>query len=124
MFKLTSSFVRPNGAGFVWSYARDAHRIGIGSTGGINELAGETQPLSRAEFERDLRLAWHWTNDITIFSLEGCVQQGFLEKLLDFEWDQIMLEPLQQARKIDRWRVGFQMSLWLFSYTLCVLSPD
>jgi len=38
------------------------------------------------ELSRDLLLASGVTRDIFVFSLEGCVRQGFLERLLDFDW--------------------------------------
>jgi hypothetical protein len=42
--------------------------------------------LSWDELDRDLRLASHWSNDIYIHSLEGCVGQGFLSRLRTFDW--------------------------------------
>jgi hypothetical protein len=113
---LYSSFLGENSAGVIWSYGKDSRSIAVGSTGGGVELPKPIAVLSWEDFERDLLLAWRWSNDIYIFSLEGCIQQGFLEKLLAFEWDRIILAPSSQARKIDGWRISFQMVLWFLSY--------
>ena len=34
--------------------------------------------------------------DIAIFSLEGCVEQGFLERLGTFDWEKPLVLPMQQ----------------------------
>jgi hypothetical protein len=65
------------------SFGPEARAIGIGSTGGgVDPLP----KLGWSRFERDLRLASGWCDDVSIFSLEGCVEQGFLPRLLDFDW--------------------------------------
>ncbi|RPI78352.1 MAG: hypothetical protein EHM41_25245, partial [Chloroflexi bacterium] len=54
-----SSYLRPYGPGFIWSYGQDGASIGIGSTGGGVDLGVlETRPLTWKELSRDLRLAW------------------------------------------------------------------
>ena len=45
------------------------------------------------ELVRDLRLARHWSDELLIHSLEGCVQQGFLGRLRSFEWGQAATPP-------------------------------
>ena len=92
---LYSSFARPHGAGFVWSYAPEAKAIGIGvtSAGVDTGMPVDSPPLTWDELERDLRLAWAWTDDMFIYSLEGCVRQGFFPRLKAFIWDQ----PISRA---------------------------
>jgi hypothetical protein len=85
---LYSSFVRPHGAGLLESYGAQARSIGVGSTGGGVELpgAGAAPPLSWEELSSDLRRARRLCADLHVFSLEGCVAQGFLARLRDFDW--------------------------------------
>jgi hypothetical protein len=110
---LYSSELRPRGPGILWSYGADADSVGVGNTGGGVELGpvGET-PLDWEEFARDLRLAWRRCDDIHVFCLEGCVRQGFLERLQGFDWDGPVEEPLEQARRVDTVRRAVQAGLW------------
>ena len=111
---LYSSFVRPGGEGFLWSYAPAAEAIGIGSTGGGVEIEGlgDSRPLDWDEFSRDLRLAQRCSDDLFIFSLEGCVRQGFLSRLKAFDWDAPVYAPLRMARSVDLIRRAFRAILW------------
>jgi LPXTG-motif cell wall-anchored protein len=111
---LYTSFVRPDGAGFLWSYAPEAQSIGVGSTGGGVDIGMNlgARLLSWSEFSRDLRLAWYWNDDIFIFSLEGCVHQGFLDKIATFEWDHPILSPAESAARVEGWRGMLQTVLW------------
>jgi hypothetical protein len=114
---LYSSFLRPWGSGLIWSYGKEGNPIAVGSTGGGVELPGPfDEPLTWDELQRDLRLAWHWSDEIFIFSLEGCVQQGYLSKLVTFEWDHIILEPGSRAARVDHWRMSLRFTLWLVKY--------
>ena len=83
---LYSSFMRPDGASVLWSYAPEADAIGVGNTGGGVDVQGviDVEPLRWDEFARDLRLCTMHEKPIHIFSLEGCVRQGFLERLETF----------------------------------------
>lgn len=119
---ILTSFLRPYGPGFIWSYAPDSTSIGIGSTGGGVDLGVlETRPLSWKELARDLRLAWVYSNDIHIFSLEGCIRQGFLAKLKDFEWDQPIIDPEEMTAQVNAWRAGLQSALWISGHPLPIL---
>lgn len=111
---LYSSLFRPYGPGLLWSYAPDAQSVGLGVTGGGVEIEGVTTspPLTWDEFARDLLLAYHWTDDIHIFSLEGCVQQGFLAELADFDWEQTVVPPLESAAQVKRMRQALRTALW------------
>lgn len=81
---LYSSLLGPLGASVVEAWAPRCRAVGVGSTGGgIDPLP----KLTWEALERDLRVAARACGDVSIFSLEGCVQQGFLARLLDFDWD-------------------------------------
>ncbi|MBC7261989.1 MAG: hypothetical protein H5T63_08245 [Chloroflexi bacterium] len=125
---LYSSLFRPYGPGLLWSYAPDAQSVGLGVTGGGVEIEGVTTspPMDWDEFSRDLLLAHHWTDDIHIFSLEGCVQQGFLAKLADFDWAQPVLPPVKSAAQVKRMRQALRSALWASAHpwlvTMALLS--
>lgn len=117
-----TSFLRPHGPGILWSYASDAQSIGVGSTGGGVQVAGlsDVPPLRWEELARDLRLARRWSDDIHIFSLEGCLQQDFLQRLIDFDWDGPVEIPYESARVIDRLRKGLRVILWISVHPLLI----
>jgi hypothetical protein len=111
---LYSSFLGQLGVGMLWSYASQAESIGVGSTGGGVEIGDlPTTILAWEDFARDLRLASYHTTNIHIFSLEGCVQQGYLEQLIDFDWAAHVDIPRQQASTVNRLRWLLQAILWL-----------
>jgi hypothetical protein len=85
---LYTSFMRTLGPGLLWSYGPEAQAIAVGTTGGGPDIPGHPQmpSLSWDEFARDLRLARHFAEQIYVHSLEGCVWQGFLERLRTFDW--------------------------------------
>jgi hypothetical protein len=89
VWMLYTSFARTIGPGILWAYGPQAEAIAVGTTGGGPDVEGHPQmpALSWDEFARDLRLAAHWTDEVYVHSLEGCVWQGFLERLHDFEWE-------------------------------------
>lgn len=107
--------LRPHGAGILASYAPQAQAVALGVTGGGVQADGlpVAPPLTWDEFSRDLRLAWSWCDRLYIFSLEGCVQQGFLERLKTFTWDQPILLPQEARAVIDGWRSTLVSALWL-----------
>ncbi len=119
---LYTSFLRPRGPGILWGYAPDTQSVGVGSTGGGVEIGGigDVPPLDWDEFSRDLRLALRWSDDVHIFSLEGCVRQGFLTRLKTFDWDQPVTAPLEMARQVERWRRALRMVLWASAHP-CIL---
>lgn len=100
---LYTSFTPSIGPGLLWSYGRHAGGIGLGSTGGGVTMEGlvDTRSLTWEQFERDLLLAAHLRPEVYIFSLEGCVSQGFLPRLLDFDWHSQVTVPHSKARMVN-----------------------
>lgn len=120
---LYTSFFRPYGQAVLWNYAKDARTVAIGITGGGIKMDGIKQPppLTWAEFSRDLQLAYQRTKDIHIFSLEGCIDQGFLPRLVNFDWG-------RSARPAHPWnelvmllRMLMRMALWASAHPLAVV---
>jgi len=123
VFMLYSSFLRPDGAGVLWNYAPETRAVGIGNTGGGVEISGEINPppLSWQEFRRDLLLARHMNKTIYVFCLEGCVKQGFLTLLKNFNWEQPVDLPQASANKVARIRRWLRVVLWLSAHPLLLV---
>jgi hypothetical protein len=121
---LYSSMFRPYGHGILWSYAPQAGSVGLGVTGGGVQIQGMavTPALNWEELSRDLRLARHWTDDIHVFSLEGCVEQGFLGRLKTFDWQQPTAISSQVAKMVERVRRLLYAILWASARPMLVLA--
>jgi hypothetical protein len=123
VWMLYSSFLKSWGVGYLWSYAPQAQAIGIGITGGGVDISDlKLKSLSWQELSRDLRLAWYWTNNLYVFSLEGCVRQGYLVKLKSFAWDQPILFPEESAARVSAGRNTLQGLLWISKNFLAILA--
>jgi hypothetical protein len=113
------------GPGILWTYAPKAQAAGVGSTGGGPDIPGHPQvpALDWDELARDLRLARHWCDDLLIHSLEGYVQQGFLERLRSFDWDQAeAVTPPKTAGLAAGFRSILIAILWASAHPWRVLS--
>lgn len=94
---LYTSFVRPYGPGLLDLYAEHFPAVAIGVTGGgVEEGLRPPPSLSWDEFARDLRIARRHTDDLHVFSLEGCVDRGWLARLATFDWN--VHEPVPEFR--------------------------
>jgi hypothetical protein len=125
VWMLYSSVMRRIGPALLWVYGAEAKAIAVGTTGGGPDIPGHPQipALSWDELARDLALASRWTNDIYIHSLEGCVSNGFLERLQSYE-----VQPAPEAPRgvlvVRALRAALRMELWgtaLPRWTLGVL---
>jgi len=85
---LYSSMYRPFGPALIESYGPEAGAIGVGSTGGgvdfgdIDLIA----PLSWQELVRDLSMARQLGVPVHVISLEGCVSEDHLSRLVSMTW--------------------------------------
>lgn len=114
---LYSSFMRPIGDGILLGYGRQAGGVGIGSTGGgvVVEGTVDPTPLTWAELEHDLRLAYQLNDHLYIFSLEGCVMHGYLEKIAAMDWFAPEIASETQRRKVQTARTLGTGLLWLLA---------
>jgi hypothetical protein len=112
-----SSFFRPWGAALLWSYAKPGEAVGVGLTGGGVEIAGYRipPPLSWEELARDLAIAQRSGRPVHIFSLEGCLEQGFLDHIDRHDWSQTAQPPLPWAPLVAAGRGLLQTLLWLLA---------
>jgi hypothetical protein len=118
---LYTSFTPGIGPALLWSYAPDAQGIAVGITGSGAEPEGLAEPLSWEQLARDLRLAGRWRDEVFVYSLEGCVHQGFLAQLRGFDWGQVITPPLNAARGLMGLRKGLQAVLWASAHPTLVV---
>lgn len=116
------------GPALVYSYGKDAQVIAIGSTSTGNDSAmnAKFHPLNWEEFEKDLITASHFTHIIGVYSLEGCVYQGFLQHLKNFDWDQTVVISSESINQVAHFRkvVGFLiwiLSAWIYIFIVLIL---
>jgi hypothetical protein len=112
---LYTSFARPVGAGMIWSLGPHAQAIAIGSTDGDGTPGVASGPLNWNESSRDLIVASHFTRQIGIYDLEGCVRQHFLSRLLSFDWNQSVVIPEQSVRRAALFGFVIRSMLWIAS---------
>jgi hypothetical protein len=60
-------------------------------------------------------VAHHFSRVIGVYSLNGCVEQGFLHRLLSVDWGQTVLIPSAAVEKAERLRRRVQTVIWIGS---------
>ena len=120
VFMLYSSFNHEIGAATIWQYGPDAQVVAVGSTASSGDAAMDARypPLNWEEFSRDLIVAHHFSPTVGVYSLEGCVRQGFMPKLKAMDWTQEVVIPGAAVKKGMQVRHGVQAILWLASHLL------
>lgn len=104
----------------VWSYGADAQTLAVGSTLGTGDpqIDAKFGPLHWDEFSRDLLVASHFSSEVGVYSLEGCLRQGFLPRLKTIDWHQDVTIPASSLATIRRFRMTVQAILWTASHLL------
>jgi hypothetical protein len=122
---LYSSFFPSIGDAVLWSYAHQAEGIGIGSTGGGVELkSGEPlATLSWNDLRKDLLIAKSFSPNIYIFSLEGCVANDYLDRIIKLDWNGFIQIPEKKGKMISSLRSILQTFLWILSHPLGIIIP-
>lgn len=117
---LYSSMFDRAGEAILWSYAREIDAVGVGSTGGGVSIEGlpTLHKMRWLDLKRDLLIAAHHASHLYIFSLEGCVEQNFLDRLETLDWQSPQPLPTQKAREITLFRRVFQYTLWMLSHPI------
>ncbi|MFZ0808233.1 MAG: hypothetical protein WAN03_18720 [Candidatus Sulfotelmatobacter sp.] len=115
-----SSFNHKAGAAMVWSYGQDTQGLVVGITlvSGNPTLDAKYGPLNWDEFSRDTIVASHFSNQVGVFNLEGCVRQGFLPRLQAMDWNQGVEIPAAALARMHRFRAVVQAILWTASHVL------
>jgi hypothetical protein len=106
----------------IWQYGPDAQVVTVGSTAGDPATGGKFGPLNWDEFTRDLIVASHFSRVLGVYSLEGCVQQGFLSRLTTMDWDRTVTIPAEANSKAIHLRARIQSVLWTASHIAYLLA--
>lgn len=117
---LYTNLTRPFGAALIWHYGPVAQTIAVGSTATSGDAAidAKNPPLNWEEFSRDLLVAHHFSPSIGIYSLEGCVRQGFIPRLIAMDWTRAVVIPAQSIKQSEQSSKGVHAILWLGSHLL------
>ena len=115
---LYTNYARFVGAGMIWQNGSHAQAIAIGVTSGDGPPGTGTGPLNWAELSRDLIVASHFTRQIGVYSLEGCVRQGFLPRLEEMDWGGSVVIPRRSASAAQRFGFLLRATLWAASNCL------
>lgn len=121
---LYSSFAPQLGAAMIWQFGTDAQLIAVGSTASSGDPAQDASspPLNWNEFSRDLLVAHHFSPVIGVYSLEGCVRQGFMPRLLSMDWGQPIVIPAAEVERTAHLSEAADAALWLFSHIFYFLA--
>ena len=129
VFMTYSNFNHQAGAAMVWSYGQETQALAVGSTLGSGNAAIDAKygPLNWEEFSRDTIVASHFSRQVGVYSLEGCVRQGFLPRLKAMDWNQGVEIPAAALRRMHRFRATVQGVLWTVSHllyfaTICLIA--
>ena len=110
---LYTSYAPNVGAGMIWTLGPHAQAIGVGSTEGAPGAGSLGAPLSWTQFSQALIVAAHFSHTVGIYSLEGCVQQGYLDRIESLDWGQSTLISSQQLRHADRMSRAVRAGIWI-----------
>jgi hypothetical protein len=112
---LYTSYARQVGAAMIWSLGPHAQSIAIGSTDGPMPAGSGSGPLDWDEFSRDLLVASHFSHDIGVYNLEGCVRQGFLPRIEAMNWSGSAVIPATAVTRAQRMGTALRTALWIGS---------
>ncbi len=115
---LYTSYARRVGAAMIWSLGPHAQSIAIGSTDGTLPAGSGSGPLNWDEFSRDLLVASHFSHDIGVYNLEGCVRQGFLPRIEAMNWSGSVIIPAASVTRAQRLGMALRVALWIGSRVL------
>jgi hypothetical protein len=113
-----TSFNHKAGAAIIWSYGPEAQAIAVGSTASSGDPAMDAKfpPLDWDELSRNLIVASHFSRVVGVYSLEGCVHQGFLPRLRTLDWNQSVIISASALRKARHVRHVVETVIWTASH--------
>ncbi len=115
-----TSYARPVGSAIILDLGPDAQGIVVGVTDGLSPAGTGFGPLDWDEFSSDLLVASHFAHHIGVYNLEGCVRQGFLQRLETMNWGAAVVIPAASVSRADRHVMAFGMALWIASHLACL----
>ena len=63
-------------------------------------------------------MAHHFSPIVGVYSLEGCVQQGFIPKLKTMDWTQPVVIPAESLKQAAQSKKGIHAVLWVGSHLI------
>jgi hypothetical protein len=112
---LYTSFNTKLDSALIWVYGPEAQAIAVGSTLG-SDSDRRFVPLTWEEFSRDLIVAHHFSDVVGVYSLEGCIRQGFFPRLVSMDWNREVVIPAESIRKAGQLRARIQRAIWIGSH--------
>lgn len=103
------------GSAVIYAYGPSAQTIAIGSTLGEGQPGQGYGPLSWNEFSDDLIVAGHFSKTVGVYSLEGCIRQGFLPRMNSLDWGRTVTIPVASLTRMHRFQMGIRRVLWIIS---------
>ena len=103
------------GAGLVWNYGPAAQVLAVGSTLADKNAGPGNGPLNWQELSNDLVVASHFTATVGIYSLEGCIRQGFLPQLATLDWGQTVTIPASAMKVTAQLHKRVRIAIWILS---------
>jgi hypothetical protein len=121
---LYTSLSEPFGAALIWAYGSEAQIVAVGSTALSGDSALDTKypPLTWEKFSRDLRVARHFAPVVGVYSLEGCVRQGFMPRLRTMDWSEPVVISAASVERATEFRAAVRAVLWVASRLLYFLA--
>ncbi len=112
-----SSMNRAAGSAFVWNYGKQtqmpAQALAVGTT--LDDRAAGLMALNWDDFSRDLIVASHFSKLVGVYSLEGCIRQGFLSRMASLDWSQTVTIPAEQVAAGQQYDRNLRHAIWIFS---------
>ena len=117
---LYTSFNQRLDSALIWVYGPYAQAIAVGCTTGPTSDPHFAR-LNWEEFSRDLMVANHFSHLIGVYNLEGSVQQGFLTRLKNVNWNESVTISAETVQRATQLRARVQRLLWMLSNLLYFL---
>jgi len=108
-----SSFNHAAGGGIPLIYGPQTQTLAVGTT--LDDKAAGLTALTWEEFSRDLIVASHFSHLVGIYSLEGCIRQGFLPRMIALDWSQTVTIPAEQVTAAEKFDRHLRHAIWIFS---------
>ena len=113
---LYTSFSHGAGPALIWKYGPEAQAIVVGVVSNDAPVPGFFAPLDWQQLSNDLIVAAHFSPVVGIFSLEGCVQKGFLARIRSIDWSRTVTLPEASMARATRVRFVVETALWVASW--------
>ena len=111
-----SSFNHATGGAMALVYGPLTQTLAVGST--LDDEAARAAgmaALSWEEFSRDLIVASHFSHVVGVYSLEGCIRQGFMPRIASLDWSQTVTIPAESVAAMRKFDTHIRHGIWIFS---------